>query len=120
MTLRPPRSTLFPYTTLFRSCGVGKRGQSLLGKAAGQAVDPPRYRVLLVQEGGHAEGPGRDHCRRARVTSDAENGPRPQSLYYACTTDDGSQGEEACANLGKRASGEACQGHGVQGVALLW
>src|SRR5438552_6783093 len=24
MTLRPPRSTLFPYTTLFRSCAEGK------------------------------------------------------------------------------------------------
>src|SRR5687767_15176838 len=23
MLLRPPRSTLFPYTTLFRSCGAG-------------------------------------------------------------------------------------------------
>src|SRR5688500_19860871 len=84
MTLRPPRSTLFPYTTLFRSCGVGKRGQSLPGKAAGQAVDPPRYRVLLVQEGGHAEGPGRDHCRRARVTSDARSEEHTSELQSPC------------------------------------
>jgi hypothetical protein len=41
-------------------------------------------------------------------------------LYYACTADDGSQGEEACAGLVQRASGEARQGQGVQGVALLW
>src|SRR5690348_17551363 len=27
MIRRPPRSTLFPYTTLFRSEGAGKRGQ---------------------------------------------------------------------------------------------
>src|SRR5438445_8639034 len=26
MIRRPPRSTLFPYTTLFRSAGMGKRG----------------------------------------------------------------------------------------------
>src|SRR6266536_118827 len=26
MIRRPPRSTLFPYTTLFRSFGVGRRG----------------------------------------------------------------------------------------------
>src|SRR5947199_1164518 len=25
LMLRPPRSTLFPYTTLFRSCGSGSR-----------------------------------------------------------------------------------------------
>ena len=73
-----------------------------------------------MQERGHAERPGRNHRRRARVASDAENGQRPQSLYYACTTDDGSQGEEARAGLGQRASGEASHGQGVQGVALLW
>src|SRR5438093_9115800 len=28
MILRPPRSTLFPYTTLFRSVGVGRRVRS--------------------------------------------------------------------------------------------
>src|SRR2546429_2926947 len=26
MIRRPPRSTLFPYTTLFRSCGAGRTG----------------------------------------------------------------------------------------------
>src|SRR5688572_32295473 len=26
MIRRPPRSTLFPYTTLFRSCGEGRHG----------------------------------------------------------------------------------------------
>src|SRR2546426_7592430 len=34
MIRRPPRSTLFPYTTLFRSCGLGSRpapGLSLRG-----------------------------------------------------------------------------------------
>jgi hypothetical protein len=73
-----------------------------------------------MQECGHAERPGRNHRRRARVASHAENGQRPQPLYYACTADDGSQGEEACAGLVQRASGEARQGQGVQGVALLW
>src|SRR2546430_8802692 len=29
MIRRPPRSTLFPYTTLFRSCGVGGLTQTL-------------------------------------------------------------------------------------------
>src|SRR5258708_17746816 len=29
MIRRPPRSTLFPYTTLFRSCGALQQGQPL-------------------------------------------------------------------------------------------
>src|SRR5256885_4140670 len=31
MIRRPPRSTLFPYTTLFRSCGSVPEGQFLTG-----------------------------------------------------------------------------------------
>src|SRR5438093_7494742 len=34
MIRRPPRSTLFPYTTLFRSCGPG-RARSRLGRRPG-------------------------------------------------------------------------------------
>src|SRR5437660_9187930 len=48
MSLRPPRSTLFPYTTLFRArrraagrarrvAGPTERGHQLLGGAAGRA-----------------------------------------------------------------------------------
>src|SRR3990167_4954693 len=40
MTRRPPRSTLFPYTTLFRSGGAG---------ADRHAADLSRWRVLLDQ-----------------------------------------------------------------------
>src|SRR3712207_9583749 len=34
MIRRPPRSTLFPYTTLFRSIGFGKAGKTLAAKMA--------------------------------------------------------------------------------------
>src|SRR2546422_5544713 len=34
MIRRPPRSTLFPYTTLFRSCSVKKRGRGAGDDAA--------------------------------------------------------------------------------------
>src|SRR5260370_4573996 len=34
MIRRPPRSTLFPYTTLFRSIGHGKHGLRHIGQAA--------------------------------------------------------------------------------------
>src|SRR5256885_11152612 len=40
MIRRPPRSTLFPYTTLFRSAGAGGRQPDY--PAAGLAVAPPR------------------------------------------------------------------------------
>src|SRR5215211_8995540 len=34
MIRRPPRSTLFPYTTLFRSCGFFRRGSRPVGLKA--------------------------------------------------------------------------------------
>src|SRR2546422_8098688 len=46
MIRRPPRSTLFPYTTLFRSCAVGRRlfhlgrARGDLGESHGQWGQP--------------------------------------------------------------------------------
>src|SRR5690349_23899101 len=60
MIRRPPRSTLFPYTTLFRSCGVGigsgggfpdLRAQ----RGAGQAQEGRRSGV--VPQGGAGQAP---------------------------------------------------------------
>src|SRR5436305_7593301 len=39
MIRRPPRSTLFPYTTLFRSTGDRKEGRSLFAQAARELRD---------------------------------------------------------------------------------
>src|SRR3712207_7687584 len=62
MIRRPPRSTLFPYTTLFRSSspnydaiviGAGHNGlaaAAYLGRAA--------MRVLVLERGGHVGGAG--------------------------------------------------------------
>src|SRR3712207_6897655 len=57
MIRRPPRSTLFPYTTLFRSCvaqrlelvdgELGLRGELLVGR---RAVQLQRQRVLRARE----------------------------------------------------------------------
>src|SRR2546430_7683633 len=44
MIRRPPRSTLFPYTTLFRSHGILPSGQE---DALGPAADLARRRVAL-------------------------------------------------------------------------
>src|SRR5690349_22015604 len=60
MLRRPPRSTLFPYTTLFRSVGVlhhqpGALHGEVLALRAGQAEHQPaelrRRRVVQVQGG---------------------------------------------------------------------
>src|SRR3712207_7044876 len=39
MIRRPPRSTLFPYTTLFRSAPEPVRGDAVVGRDAGHRVD---------------------------------------------------------------------------------
>src|SRR5256885_5155724 len=54
MIRRPPRSTLFPYTTLFRSCVVTifARGRELLEHAL-RAIHEPR--ALIVQRQGRSE-----------------------------------------------------------------
>src|SRR2546422_9775835 len=43
MIRRPPRSTLFPYTTLFRSAEIGRVGEPL----GGMAIDPHVFGALL-------------------------------------------------------------------------
>src|SRR2546427_5353429 len=41
MIRRPPRSTLFPYTTLFRSCSVEPSFEKLKSKLATRFSSPP-------------------------------------------------------------------------------
>src|SRR5205814_3059714 len=58
LLLRPPRSTLFPYTTLFRSVR--------LGKSEGAKLLAPRHRfqktILLFRA-----APTQNHLRRQRI-----------------------------------------------------
>src|SRR3712207_7948165 len=49
MIRRPPRSTLFPYTTLFRSRGPGETQPVLLGTGMGALVGADAPRPVLVQ-----------------------------------------------------------------------
>jgi hypothetical protein len=49
MIRRPPRSTLFPYTTLFRSGAIGRLGASLGVDA--QAVNLAHIEALIWAEG---------------------------------------------------------------------
>src|SRR5437588_5359330 len=66
MIRRPPRSTLFPYTTLFRSCRLGQgdvqRGQLRQGRlpnSVAPAVDPALTRSSRIRVAMPAE-PTRD------------------------------------------------------------
>src|SRR5258705_9707606 len=53
MIRRPPRSTLFPYTTLFRSVGIDERGDALAGRpAAALALLRYRLRAGVIENGG--------------------------------------------------------------------
>src|SRR3712207_8943116 len=71
MIRRPPRSTLFPYTTLFRS---DKRGQAAGHRAARRGVLPPRR---LVRD--DARRPPRRVCARRDRKSTR---PELQSRQY--------------------------------------
>src|SRR3712207_8148564 len=52
MIRRPPRSTLFPYTTLFRSLGIAREGR--LGPQA-EALHHPRSEALEQHVGPRGE-----------------------------------------------------------------
>src|SRR3712207_8620137 len=54
MIRRPPRSTLFPYTTLFRSRAHGRRESHAQGPQPRSACHllPPRGGLLRAQQGG--------------------------------------------------------------------
>src|SRR3712207_6873748 len=67
MIRRPPRSTLFPYTTLFRSLGGEPFGRELRAarkqKAGGGVEDGPTQNQLLPAE----RGRGRAGARVRRI-----------------------------------------------------
>src|SRR5687768_17800253 len=51
MVRRPPRSTLFPYTTLFRSCGRGSARERAEEERSRVSRQPRRGRVLRTEAG---------------------------------------------------------------------
>src|SRR5688572_32096003 len=71
MIRRPPRSTLFPYTTLFRSADAEPGGPPPLGFALSERLD-----LALEQVGRSARDPG---ARRARSRRSEEHTSELQS-----------------------------------------
>src|SRR5256885_9987029 len=68
MIRRPPRSTLFPYTTLFRSQGVGYPDGARVIDVAGCVVAPG-----FVDLHCHLREPGQDHKETLRSGLDRKS-----------------------------------------------
>src|SRR2546429_5106933 len=79
MIRRPPRSTLFPYTTLFRSRDVAHQARRSGDGARHVVLRPPRARphedpVLLPEDRRRAAGRGRTPPQTAVVAALAPRG----------------------------------------------
>src|SRR3712207_8633033 len=64
MIRRPPRSTLFPYTTLFRSEGQERTGEGRHGKLLGWTLRPgvtDRYGPAAVSDATARRGRSEEH-----------------------------------------------------------
>src|SRR3712207_8813084 len=87
MIRRPPRSTLFPYTTLFRSQVVGL-AEDLAALARGR-VGPRGLRVVRGGERGHRVVDGgvgdlRDDLAGRRVRSEEHTSELQSRQYLVC------------------------------------
>src|SRR2546429_5254233 len=71
MIRRPPRSTLFPYTTLFRSCAGGSRWTSFFASGA---------------PAGHSRSRRKSHCgkRGNRRRSEEHTSELQSRLHLVC------------------------------------
>src|SRR3712207_7399029 len=68
MIRRPPRSTLFPYTTLFRSLGEGS------GRAyAGSITIADAYRCTSRRNGGQTHASGVSTAKRITMIADRKS-----------------------------------------------
>src|SRR3712207_7721558 len=61
MIRRPPRSTLFPYTTLFRSCCFPRRTPRGGGRHRGVGAWRSERRAVRRCSGSYRGGPGSQH-----------------------------------------------------------
>src|SRR3712207_7379478 len=79
MIRRPPRSTLFPYTTLFRSRGRGESGEGCRGKRPrrGEGVEGVGTR-------GRARGQVGTEVRDAAVRSEEHTSELQSRQYLVC------------------------------------
>src|SRR3712207_6923720 len=67
MIRRPPRSTLFPYTTLFRSVGGGAGADRRPARRRGVRISEGRARSRAPRRGRGGQGAGRPHAGGRRA-----------------------------------------------------
>src|SRR2546425_949266 len=80
MIRRPPRSTLFPYTTLFRSRGQHPHGDEAQRPGARQR-DPQRQRVLQLQPRRQRDLQRLLHLQALRQRDDKRLAPRQEQRH---------------------------------------
>src|SRR3712207_7967813 len=88
MIRRPPRSTLFPYTTLFRSRHP-RRGRPRLAvgpraRRMGQALPTPQRRGAAAEGQGGAAGPGGPDRPRRDRRSEEHTSELQSRQYLVC------------------------------------
>src|SRR5260370_16064665 len=82
MIRRPPRSTLFPYSTLFRSSGGSQRVAVTEARLPARAVAPAVHHIRCSDAGRRA---GRGRRRRVSTTRSEEHTSELQShLNLVC------------------------------------
>src|SRR3712207_6965758 len=79
MIRRPPRSTLFPYTTLFRSVAAAVAGPEGEPERAAGPQARPEARARRGQSAAQRAGPGRGVSRSEEHTSELQSRP-----YLVC------------------------------------
>src|SRR5687768_17799431 len=93
MIRRPPRSTLFPYTTLFRSAGprdraIGSRHDSGIQRGAARAQDiatsrvPPRDRKSTRLNSSHGYISYAVFCLKKKKTIDNDHVGTTDAYYH--------------------------------------
>src|SRR2546430_9900800 len=97
MIRRPPRSTLFPYTTLFRSLWPGRPGRREPEEETHRAQDPHGSRFLRYHRDigeGVTEGDRKStrlnssHSQISYAVFCLKKKNTPDHAYYCCRADD--------------------------------
>src|SRR3712207_7341078 len=83
MIRRPPRSTLFPYTTLFRSGGAAERRPAAVAEQPDRHGAAARHRGRLVRGGRRQRGARRRGGRRG-VRSEEHTSELQSRQYLVC------------------------------------
>src|SRR3712207_6890526 len=84
MIRRPPRSTLFPYTTLFRSIGPAAAEKGRERDLAGGAVELDVADVVRVKDRRHQQADGERHQDRLPSRSEEHTSELQSRQYLVC------------------------------------